>query len=82
MADTATGTKEGTKEVVKGDGISAKAKIPAGFIALGAFTVFAICGGWSKVKNFSEDADNGTTIKLFLLITYLALLRIAYWGEC
>ena len=82
MADTATGTKEGTKEVAKGDGISVKAKIPAGFIAFGSFAVFAVCGGWNKVKRFSQDADNDTSIKLFLLITYLALLRIAYWGEC
>merc|ERR1712032_1217462 len=79
MADTATGTKEGTKEVAKGDGISVKAKIPAGFIAFGSFAVFACSGGWAHVKRFSEDADNGTSIKLFLLITYLALLRIAYW---
>merc|ERR1712032_647340 len=48
-------------------------------IAFGSFAVFAVCGGWNKVKRFSQDADNDTSIKLFLLITYLALLRIAYW---
>lgn len=71
MADTATGTKEGTKEVAKGDGVSVKAKIPAGFIAFGSFAVFAVCGGWNKVKRFSQDADNDTSIKLFF-VDYLS----------
>lgn len=65
----------GTKE---GDAIPSRAKIPAGFIGIGALVAFVAFGGWSRVKSFSEKPENDSIVKLLLFIAYLGLLRIAY----